>query len=385
MSIKIRPYRGQEGIYEVDIIVRLPDGREIRERKKSPVSGKEASKRWAASREREIFDLAQCGNLKKKDLPTVEVFWPRFVQGVLLAKKATPGTLRVKDSHFRNWILPAFGGHRLDEIGPEEVARFTSSLAPKKAGDRVLIVLYQILKAAFEWGMLRKIPAFNWPEKSPAKRNLFPPEKFEQLVLQAELEGLDFLALILLAGEAGLRTGEIQGLSWDQIDWSRGQVTIDRAIYEGHLGTTKTKEARTFRLTPRTLRALQEIRHLRGPHVLSLENGRPWSAGKIRDSVARLFERVGVRRMGPHSLRHCAVQRMSLAGVPLDVIRQITGHRDLEILRTYLHDSVEATGMVASRLASLDFSPAGEILEKPQVAEVANLAKARRKRSSGPV
>ncbi|PCC68841.1 Phage integrase family protein [Nannocystis exedens] len=56
-------------------------------------------------------------------------------------------------------------------------------------------------------------------------------------------------------------------------------------------------------------------------------------------------------KTGPHALRHGAIQQMSPAGVPLDVIRQITGHADFRILQEYLHDDVEATGMVSSRLA----------------------------------
>lgn len=385
MSVKVRPYRGSKDQYEVDIRIELPDGSEVRERKKSPVSGKEASKRWGAARERELFDLAQRGELNRKEVPTVEAFWPRFVEGVLVAKKATRGTLRVKDSHFRNWILPAFGHIKLDQIGSEEVALFTAGLVAKKAADKILIVLYQILRAAFEWGIVSKMPTFIWPDRPTPKRNLFPPERFEELVDEAKLEGPDVLAFVLLAGEMGLRSGEIQGLWWESVNFPRGQITIERAIYENELGTTKTKESRSFKLTPRTLAALQAIRHLRGPYVFARENGRPWSADTIKRLMARLCRKLGVQKMGPHSLRHCAAQRMSLAGVPLDIIRQITGHRRLDVLQTYLHDSVEATGQVAARLAALDFTGPGEILEKGEGAKVTNLAKARRKRSSGAV
>lgn len=382
MSIKIRPYKGKEGTYEYDIRIELPDGKEIRERKKSPVSGKEASKRWAAERERQLFDLAIRGELTKKEVPTVAEFWPRFVEGILVAKRATKGTLRVKDSHYRVWILPRFGHVKLDAIGSEEVAKFTASLVEKKAGDKVLLVLHQILRAAFEWGIVSKMPTVVFPEKTKPKRTMFPPERYEELVDQAKLEGPEVMSLILLGGEMGLRTGELQGLCWEQIDWSKGQLTIDRAIYEGEMGSTKTKEARSFKPTPRAMRALQEIRHLRAPYVFAREDGRPWSADTISRLMVRLCKKMGLPAMGPHSLRHCAIQRMSLAGVPLDVIRQITGHRRLDILQTYLHDSVEATGQVAARLAALDFSPGGEILEKPDLPQVANLDKARQKRSS---
>lgn len=65
------------------------------------------------------------------------------------------------------------------------------------------------------------------------------------------------------------------------------------------------------------------------------------------------------------------------------VIRQITGHADFRILQEYLHDDVEATGMVSSRLADLHFdhdvAAFAEILEKPSGAEVHILAEARQR------
>lgn len=45
MTYKIRPYRNTDKL-EVDITVRLPDGRVHRERKKSPVASKSGTERW---------------------------------------------------------------------------------------------------------------------------------------------------------------------------------------------------------------------------------------------------------------------------------------------------------------------------------------------------
>ncbi|WP_434424699.1 hypothetical protein [Nannocystis pusilla] len=54
-------------------------------------------------------------------------------------------------------------------------------------------------------------------------------------------------------------------------------------------------------------------------------------------------------------------------------------------MQEYLHDDVEATGMVGSKLADLHFdhdaAAFGEILEKPSGAEVHLLAEARRRRA----
>ncbi|MDC0672225.1 tyrosine-type recombinase/integrase [Nannocystis radixulma] len=137
--------------------------------------------------------------------------------------------------------------------------------------------------------------------------------------------------------------------------------------------------------TPRTMVALKEMRRFRSEFVFADEDGRPWTKRRVEAICRRLYRSVGVRHVrGPPGLRHAAIQRMSLAGVPLDVIRQITGHADFRILQEYLHDDVEATGMVGSKLANYDFTGEvgglGEILEKLAGAEVHIHARARRGR-----
>ena len=55
MSVTIRPYR--RGGWEVDIRVVTPDGaRELRERKRAPMSSRSAAVRWAEGRERVLFE-----------------------------------------------------------------------------------------------------------------------------------------------------------------------------------------------------------------------------------------------------------------------------------------------------------------------------------------
>lgn len=55
MTVKIRPYRGKEDVFEVDIRFEWPEGGEYRERVKAPVSTLATAKRWGEQREREVF------------------------------------------------------------------------------------------------------------------------------------------------------------------------------------------------------------------------------------------------------------------------------------------------------------------------------------------
>ena len=86
MSVTLRPYRG--GGWEVDITIRLPDGSHYRERKRASRFSKSAKHRWAGDRERYLL---QHGPPKgKKEVPTLETFAPRFVDGHARANRHKP-------------------------------------------------------------------------------------------------------------------------------------------------------------------------------------------------------------------------------------------------------------------------------------------------------
>ena len=82
MSVTIRPYRG--GGWEVDIRVVSPDGtRHKRERKHAPISSRTAVGRWAEARERVLFErlLSPPNDHPRKEVPTLQEFAPRFIDG----------------------------------------------------------------------------------------------------------------------------------------------------------------------------------------------------------------------------------------------------------------------------------------------------------------
>ena len=93
MSVTVRPYR--RGGWEVDIQWRSWDGRRQRERKR--VSGpKSAARRWGEEREREL--LVHGPPEITKEVPTLNTFWPRFLDGYARANRQKPSGIAAKDT-----------------------------------------------------------------------------------------------------------------------------------------------------------------------------------------------------------------------------------------------------------------------------------------------
>jgi hypothetical protein len=143
MSVTPRPYRG--GGWEVDLTIRLPDGSQYRERKRASRFSKSAAHRWAEDRERPL--LQHGPPTAKREVPTLETFAPRFVDGHARANRHKPSGINAIESILRWHLVPTPASKRLDAITNEQVQRLKLALthrAPKTVNN-VLTVLSTLL------------------------------------------------------------------------------------------------------------------------------------------------------------------------------------------------------------------------------------------------
>ncbi len=95
------------------------------------------------------------------------------------------------------------------------------------------------------------------------------------------------------------------------------------------------------------------------------------------DSAARILreacKQVGIIGVSTHSFRRSALTQMSNAGIPLRVIQEISGHRNLEQLQKYLEVSDSQVLGAAATLAML--SPVGENVGKYVLDDISTLPK----------
>ena len=156
MSVTVRPYRN--GGWEVDIQWRLPNGCRCRERKRLTVISKAAAQRWGESRERELLVNGQ--EKSRKEVPTLETFAPRFLDGHARANRQKPGGIAHKEVILRVHLVPQLGSKKLDAIGNEDVQRLKHHLRSKavRTVNNVLTVLNTMLKKAVEWQVIDQMP-----------------------------------------------------------------------------------------------------------------------------------------------------------------------------------------------------------------------------------
>jgi integrase len=345
MSVTIRPYR--RGGWEVDIRVVTPDGkRTLRERRRAKMSARSAAMRWAEGRERVLFErlVNPALDTPKKEVPTLQTFAPRFIEGHAKANRLKPSGIASKNAILRLYLIPMFGRRRLDAIKNEDVQRLKAQLEVKspKTVNNVLVVLSVLLKKAVEWEVIERMPCtikLLRVDKGTAAFHDF--DEYERLVDVARSIDVRTLLVVLLGGDAGLRCGEIIALQWADVDLAKRQLCVRQSDWNGQLGTPKSGRLRYVPLTQRLTASLVEHRHLRSKRVLCQTDGSPFTRQIVQNRMILAAKRANVKK-GVHILRHTFCSHLSMRGAPARAIQELAGHADLTMTQRYMHLSPAA-------------------------------------------
>ncbi len=345
--IRIVPWRGESGGWEVDIRLEGPNGERARKRKRSPVSSISGTRRWAEALERDLLAalIDPRARLRTKPSPTLRQFIPRFLEDAKAARQK-PSTIAAKQSIIERHLLPLCGDVPLSEIGMPHAADLMSRLTDRspKTVNNALSVLHRILAVAAQRKVIASAPAERWClHYEAAERSFWEPEELDKLIETARRSPDPRELLVLLLGaRAGLRLGEMKALSWTDVDLRRGFLTVRSSEWNGQVTETKGRMIGRIPLAKDLSAALSTARHLRSERVLADRRGRPLTTQNIRTIVARVERAAGLRQLGPHALRHTFCSHLAMRGVPARTIQELARHKDLKTTLGYMHLSPRA-------------------------------------------
>ena len=364
MRMKVRPYKRRPGWHEVDIRWKAPDGTVCRDRTTHNCS-KTAAMRWGDERVRALISRPSHG--PTKEVPTLEAFAERFMQGHALANRHKSSGIAQKRTALRVHLIPALGRRKLHAIANEDVSRLKHDLrqhAPKTVNN-VLTVLNTLLKKAVEWGVIERMPCTVALLKVPQGAvRFFGFADYEALVAAAARVSPEAHLAVLLGGDAGLRGGEIRALEWTDVNFGKRQLCVERNDWRGQVSTTKGGRIRYVALTTRLWLALKAHRHMRGPRVLYRPDGRPFVEHQVVDLLKKVGRVAGLRIAGTHILRHTFCSHLAMRGAPARAIQELAGHKDLMTTQRYMHLSPNAIHDAIRLLeAAPDAGGRGDIVE----------------------
>src|SRR5439155_3070864 len=153
-------------------------------------------------------------------------------------QRIRPSTWRQREQYTRCYVVPALGRRPLPKLTPSDVERMTASMiaagrSPQTAA-HARVILRRALGDAIRDGLLhRNVAALARPPRLAARtmepgRDYLEAGQLRRLLAVASEYRIG--ALVTLAATTGLRQGELLGLSWEDIDWPAGTLTVRRSL-----------------------------------------------------------------------------------------------------------------------------------------------------------
>jgi integrase len=128
-----------------------------------------------------------------------------------------------------------------------------------KSRNNVLTLLNTMLKKAVEWDVIDQMPCtIKLLKAQSASVDFFDFEEFDRLVAAAKKSDWQTHLIVLLAGEAGLRSGEIRALRWVDVNVDARQLRVELSEWRGQFTRTKNGRIRYVPLTTALAEALRE-------------------------------------------------------------------------------------------------------------------------------
>jgi integrase len=280
------------------------------------------------------------------------------------AQNLKASTLRFYTDHLENHIYPLMGSRPITEISRRDCRQLIAATRDK--GLRITTVrgiirtLSAVLAQAVEDEYLSANPALSLrkylrrgddPEPSidPLTR-----DEAEHLVATAAQHSPTWHPWVLCALRTGLRAGELLALQWGDLDWHGRYINVQRNLVRGTLTTPKNHQRRRVDLSPqlravlRLWRRRQSARWLehglpRPEWVFASALGTPFDESNVRKAFCGILDKAGLRRRGPHQMRHTFASLLLQAGEPITYVSRQMGHKDSAItLRVYAHWLPEA-------------------------------------------
>lgn len=332
---------------------------------KIPVKGN--NKRRAIEKMKEIIESYKDINLECDDVLFTDFLdkWLKGIEGII-----KPSTWESYDKTVSGKLKPYFESKRykFKDMKPEVFTKYFVFLSQHgksngKGGLSCKTVknIRGVLSSAYEYALencyvnenpvLRsRMPSFPHSIKKDVPE--YNAQQVRKLLLFAKENDSHIYIFLLLALYTGLRKGELLALTWDDVDYDKKLLRVNksrtgsRKAITAQITTPKTESSnRKIPLNDTVLEALKVEKKRQDEYSAMLGNGYDKSSsfiirtvlGKpyvnlsaINRVVNRLTEKAGLPHCTIHGFRHSVASILDDNGVPIQDISVLLGHESVQ-------------------------------------------------------
>lgn len=309
-----------------------------------------------------------------------------FMTGWLAQKqtRVRPATYQQYSAAWRS-IQPALGRVKIKDLTPGMVQQlYDMLLTHDKRGARTVQIVHIVLH-----GCLSQAERVGLVARNPAEPCIVPRPEAEEMQVWDESQVSQFLtyvrdqpyeALYHLALKTGMRRNEMLGLQWDDVDWIKHTITVQRAVFQPIGGgwvfqSPKTKRGiRTVQVTEgmmvqlraqmqqnETMRRLARKRWQEHGLIFPSLVGTPLGGTATSNRFLALVRSSGLPRIRLHDCRHTAASIMLSHGIPPVIVAGILGHSLAVLMQKYAHFITTTQGEAARLMEEITTPVAVEL------------------------
>ena len=238
-------------------------------------------------------------------------------------------------AHYRTYMrdlvdrnfMPFFGDKRIGELTRADVLGFRAEFAKRPGRQGQSLSSKTINKRVTQLKAIINEACDRYGVPSPARgikllkqrRSEISPFTIEEVNLLIANVRIDYRPYLIVRCLTGLRTGEVNGLQWSDIDFAKNTLRIERTHSRNGDGDTKTD------LSKREIPMVPQVRAAFADQCRWKVEGNEWvfhgSRGNPVDAVNfanrvwyPLLRYLGLKQRPPYQMRHTAATLMLASG-----------------------------------------------------------------------
>ena len=269
---------------------------------------------------------------------------------------------RTKESYLErinHRIIPTLGNIQLKALQASTIQKWINALSEElspKSVQNIFNILKASLTKAVELKKLASNPCIGivLPKKQKYQADTYSNAEIQQALSLAK--GSDMYLILLLTFSLGLRRGELIALTWDDVDFEKAEININKSSYTAK-GQRKVKKPktdagiRTLALGSNIINELKvaytEYRKRKlemgnkfndSNLVICKADGSPYHPDSLSNKWKRFIKKHNLKSIRFHDMRHTNATTLIAAGVDIKTVQARLGHSDISTtMNIYAH------------------------------------------------
>ncbi len=267
------------------------------------------------------------------------------------------------DAHLK----PAFGKQKLHTLDPQKIEAMYIKKLEQGLSPASIHVLHAVLSASMKRAVRLKLiqhnpcqhvekPKIEGDSEDGEGVKVFDPSEVQAILSAAKSDPLEALYVLVLS--TGVRIGEALAIRRGDVDLQAFTLRISRTVYNGVVGTPKSKRSRRTITLPKIAydalaKHINQGMYVESDYLFASQAGTPlWHWAFITRKYKPLLERAGVSYKNIHTARHTVASTLLAKGLPIPSVACYLGHDAKTLLSTYSHLMPDQMDTVAAAMDS---------------------------------